>query len=288
MLIAALLFGLVAATLLVTPVISRSPFDRRARALVAALRPASVHGNGRNGFLKSFETKLTPERLRAAAAQLEGSGIPVNPGAIWLVVAELALPIAAPLLALPFFLGATPLRLVLMLGLAAIAGRYAPRLMIANARQRRHIALARALPDALDLLMICAESGLGFDVALARTARELAPAQPALAAELRQTALELGILPNRAEALHGFARRVPLPLVIALVNTLIQTERFGTPLVHSLRLLTEEARSARLLRAEAKAARLPAFMTVPMIGFVLPPLFIVLLGPAIIEAMGAK
>jgi tight adherence protein C len=166
---------------------------------------------------------------------------------------------------------------------AMLAG--APWLYARNMAMRRQAALQRGLPEALDLLFICAESGLPLDAALARTGRELAPARPAIAAELTTTAVELGFLPRRADAFANLAQRVPLPAVTALGETLVQTERFGTPLAAALRVMADESRAARLLGAEAKAARLPALMTVPMIAFVLPPLFVILVGPAIIGAV---
>ena len=117
-------------------------------------------------------------------------------------------------------------------------------------------------------------------------AREMAPGAPEIADELALTAVELGFLPRRGDALANWAARVPLASVRGMVNILAQTERYGTPLAQSLRILATEFRSARMMAAEAKAARLPAVLTIPMIIFVLPPLFIVLIGPAIIQVMG--
>ena len=168
---------------------------------------------------------------------------------------------------------------------AALAGRFGPGILVANMTERRLQTIATGLPDAIDLLVICAESGLSLDVALGRTGRELAHAQPALATELAMTATELNFLPRRADAFANLARRVPLAQVQALTDMFTQTERFGTPLAQSLRLLAGEYRTGRLLRAEEKAARLPALMTIPMIAFILPPLFIVLIGPAIVSAL---
>jgi tight adherence protein C len=179
-----------------------------------------------------------------------------------------------------------PVQRGLLLVLLAAAAVFGPRIHAANLAERRRLAIADALPDAIDLLVICAEAGLGVDVALARTARELAPAAPALAAELALTATELGLLPRRADAFANLAARVVLPQVQALADMLVQTERFGTPLAQALRVMAAEYRTGRLLRAEARAARLPALMTVPMIAFILPPLFVVLIGPAVVGAMG--
>jgi tight adherence protein C len=178
-----------------------------------------------------------------------------------------------------------PVQVVAVLVLLGLAGWLGPDLLAANMAARRLLAIGRGLPDAIDLLVICAESGLSLDVALARSARELAPAQPALAAELQATAVELGFLPHRADAFANLGKRVPLAQVAALGDMLVQTERFGTPLAQALRVMAAEYRTGRLLKAEEKAARLPALMTVPMIAFILPPLFVVLIGPAVIGAL---
>ncbi len=151
-----------------------------------------------------------------------------------------------------------------------------------KSRQNR---LRRQLPDGLDLLVICAEAGLSLDAALTRVSREIGFSAPDLADEIGLTAVELGFLPNRRQALMNLAKRTELPAIRGVVNTLVQTERYGTPLAHSLRVLSAEFREERMLKAEEKAAKLPATLTVPMILFILPTLFIVLVGPAIIQVM---
>src|SRR6185369_8296148 len=151
--------------------------------------------------------------------------------------------------------------------------------------KRRQKAIQKALPDGLDLLVICAEAGLSLDGALTRVAREIGQATPELADELGLTAIELGFLPNRTEALRNLQKRVELPSIRGVVNTLAQTERYGTPLASSLRVLTAEFRDQRMMKAEEKAGRLPATLTVPMILFILPTLFVILVGPAIIQVI---
>lgn len=158
-----------------------------------------------------------------------------------------------------------------------------PDIIIKNVSQKREQVLRKAIPDALDLMVICAEAGLGLDAAFDRVGREIAPTSPELAEEIGLTSVELNFLPDRHKALHGLAERVPLPSVTALVNTLIQTEKYGTPLAQSLRVLSAEMREERMMKAEEKAAALPAILTVPMILFILPPLFIVLIGPAALK-----
>jgi tight adherence protein C len=168
---------------------------------------------------------------------------------------------------------------------AAVAGAYGPSLALGNMIKRRQKKIQKALPDALDLLVICAEAGLSLDGALTRVAREIGPATPELADELGLTAIELGFLPNRSEALKNLLRRTDMPSIRGVVNTLAQTERYGTPLASSLRVLTAEFRDARMMKAEEKAGRLPATLTVPMILFILPTLFIILVGPAAIQVV---
>jgi tight adherence protein C len=126
---------------------------------------------------------------------------------------------------------------------------------------------------------------LSLDAALDRVANEMGGASAALAEELSLTSIELGFLPERRQALINLNRRTNLPSIRGVVNTLVQTEKYGTPLSQSLRVLANEFRDQRLLKAEEKAARLPATLTVPMIVFILPVLFIVLVGPAVIDVM---
>ncbi len=172
-------------------------------------------------------------------------------------------------------------RLMALLG-SALAGFYLPEIWISNITSRRLAALRKNLPDALDLLVICAEAGLALDAALKRVAEEMGRTAPELAEELALTSVELTFLPDRRQALGNLAKRVPLPMIQGVVSTLIQTERYGTPLAPSLRVLAAEFREQRIIKAEEKAARLPAVLTVPLIAFILPALFIVLAGPAVI------
>ena len=176
------------------------------------------------------------------------------------------------------------MRLLAVLG-GAVLGFFVPELYVSNLTKKRQLALSKSLPDGLDLLVICAESGLSLDAALDRVANEIGAASPALAEELSLTSIELGFLPERRQALLNLNRRTNLPSIRGVVNTLLQTEKYGTPLSQSLRVLANEFRDQRLLKAEEKAARLPATLTVPMIVFILPVLFIVLVGPAAIGVM---
>jgi len=165
----------------------------------------------------------------------------------------------------------------------AVIGWMLPDVFIKNLSQKRSETLRKSMPDALDLMVICAEAGLGLDASFERVGREIAPTCPELAEELGVTSVELNFMPDRHKALHALAERVPLPSVTALVNTLVQTEKYGTPLAQSLRVLSGEMREERMMKAEEKAAKLPAILTVPMILFILPPLFVVLIGPAALK-----
>ena len=141
------------------------------------------------------------------------------------------------------------------------------------------------MPDALDLLVICAEAGLSLDAALVRVSRELEMTWPELSEEFAITAAELTYLPERNAAFDNLNARTNMASIRGVVNTLLQTAKFGTPLAQSLRVLAAEFREARMTRAEEKAARLPAMLTVPMIVFILPTLFIVVLGPAVLSIL---
>jgi len=175
----------------------------------------------------------------------------------------------------------------LIIALAAALGWMLPDVFLKNMSQKREEILRKGMPDALDLMVICAEAGLGLDSSFDRVSREIAPSAPELAEEIGLTSVELNFLPDRHKALRGLAERVPVPSVIALVNTLIQTEKYGTPLAQSLRVLSGEMREERMMKAEEKAAKLPAVLTVPMIIFILPPLFVVLIGPAALKVAAA-
>ena len=163
---------------------------------------------------------------------------------------------------------------------AVILGYKGPELYINNIASKRTDAIRKGLPDALDLMVICAEAGLTVDAAFGRVAKELGRAYPELGDELTLTAIELSFLTERRMAFENLAYRVNLEAVRGVVTTMIQTERYGTPLASALRVLSAEFRNERMMRAEEKAARLPAIMTVPLILFILPVLFIVILGPA--------
>ena len=169
---------------------------------------------------------------------------------------------------------------------AVLAGFVMPEVYVKNLASKRRDILNYVLPEGLDLLTICVEAGLSIDAAFRRVSREMQGSMPELAAEFEMTALELTYLPDRQQALENMSTRSDSAAIGALVNALRQTEKYGTPLASSLRILSQEFRQTRTSKAEEKGARMPALMTVPLMVFILPTLITVLLAPAIMSAFG--
>jgi tight adherence protein C len=166
---------------------------------------------------------------------------------------------------------------------AAYAGFYAPILYVNNRASKRKHSIQRAFPDALDLMLICVESGMSVEVAFRRVAEEIGAQSVPLAEEFVLTNAELSFLQERRQAYENLALRTGLDSVKSVTQALIQAERYGTPVAHALRVLASESRDQRMNEAEKKAAALPPKLTVPMILFFLPVLFMVILGPAGIQ-----
>ena len=171
--------------------------------------------------------------------------------------------------------------LVVIGGLAF--GTYLPQIMLANAVQKRQHILGRAFPDTLDLLVICVEAGLSVESALMRVTEEVADSFPEMAEEVGLTAAELAFLAERRVAWENFAERTGLAQVKSLATALVQSDKYGTPVSQALRVLAAENRESRMAMAEKKAAALGAKLTVPMIVFFLPVLFLVIAAPAAIQ-----
>jgi tight adherence protein C len=165
----------------------------------------------------------------------------------------------------------------------AVLGWVLPSLFLTNAVQKRQKILMRALPDALDLMVICVESGMSIEAAFNKVSEEMAESAPLMAEEIGLTAAELAYLGDRRAAYENLADRTGLPTFRSLTTTLLQSEKYGTPIAQGLRVIAQENRDQRLNAAEKKAAALPAQLTVPMIIFFLPVLFIVIAGPAGIQ-----
>ena len=175
-----------------------------------------------------------------------------------------------------------PMRILATIA-AAYLGFYAPNIFISNKIGKRQASIRKAWPDALDLMLICVESGITIEVAFRRVADEIAMASPELAEELVLTTAELSFLQERRAAYENLGTRIGLDTVKAVTQALIQAERYGTPLAQALRVLAQECRDQRMNEAEKKAAALPPKLTVPMILFFLPVLVAVILGPAGIQ-----
>ena len=166
--------------------------------------------------------------------------------------------------------------------LAGAAGYYLPNVFIENLAQKRQQAIKIAFPEALDMLLICVQSGMSVEASFGKVAKEITVQSVELGEELSLTAAELSYLPDRRQAFENLATRTALPTVKAVTTALIQAERYGTPVGQALRVMAKENRDIRMSEAEKKAAALPPKLTVPMIVFFLPVLFLVILGPAAI------
>jgi len=206
----------------------------------------------------------------------------------WFFLGRLALGVMlAVLLALGLSSYGEPIPKVIRLGFLALmggaAGWFLPLMLTSFLASRRIKAVERGLPDAIELLVVSVEAGLALEDSLDRIVPELRLSQPALAEELAMTAADLKILPSREMALGNLARRVDVPSVRSVVTTLSQTLRYGTPLAQALRVVAAELRNDTLIRLEERANRLPAILTIPMILFFLPAIFLVVGGPAVLR-----
>ena len=281
----------------------RNPMAKRVKALnerreqlkvgittsTAKRRAKLVNKNETTDKMRSFLSSLKvlqDEQLQTIQRKLAQAGIRSKDLAIRVVFGRLILPIVvggvAGYIVYLSSMGIdwSPLKKFMIFAGALIVAYKAPDLIIDNKRAKRTDAIRKGLPDALDLLVICAEAGLTVDAAFHRVSKELGKAYPELGEEFALTAIELGFLTERRQAFENLCYRVNLESVKGVTTTMIQTEKYGTPLASALRVLSAEFRNERMMRAEEKAARLPAIMTVPLILFILPTLFVVILGPA--------
>ena len=234
-----------------------------------------------------FDVEATREKLRSAGLRSERH-------LTMFMVASVLLPVV--LGGVAFFevsttfaerFSSTGMRLGVAFG-AIVIGYYLPIIMVKNYATKRQKSIKRAWSDALDLLLICVESGMALEPALQRIAKEIGSQSVPLAEEMQLTVAELAYLPERRKALENLARRTGLETVKSVVTAMIQAERYGTPLGTALRVLAEENRKDRMSEAERKAAALPPKLTVPMILFFLPVIFVVILGPAVITVLAAR
>ncbi len=206
---------------------------------------------------------------------------------------RLVVPAAALLLSVfyVFVLKAVDLPAIIRLGAVVFAtyvGLKAPEIFLSNSIKKRQMSIRIAWPDALDLMLICVESGMSIELAFKRVSGEIGVHSIALAEELTLTTAELAYLSERRLAYENLGARTGLEPVKSTVTALIQAERYGTPLGQALRVLSQESRDQRMNEAEKKAAGLPPKLTVPMILFFLPVLFVVIMTPALIQVFGWK
>jgi len=164
-----------------------------------------------------------------------------------------------------------------------VVGAMGSKLFLDNRNEKRKALLIKTFPEALDLMLICVESGLGIDAALGRVCKEIKLSHPLIAEEFERTRFEMNVMNDRVQALHNLADRTGTRAIRAFVSALVQAEKFGTSLVDTMRTIAEEQRTERMLLSEARAARLPALITIPLIFFIMPALFMVILGPVFIK-----
>ena len=235
---------------------------------------------------KVFEAETSREKLRQAGLRSERHLL------IFFAI-RLATPLLVALLVFVYsstvFADRIPsqMRIVSTL-IGLVFGMYLPGILLKNIVQRRQKSIQRAWSDALDLLLICVESGMAIEPAMQRVSREIGSQSVPLAEELTLTHAELSYLQDRRKAFENLGKRTGLPTVKSVVTSLIQSERYGTPLGTALRVLAQENRDSRMQEAERRAAALPPKLTVPMILFFLPVIFIVILGPSAILVMDMR
>ncbi len=297
-LVVVLLIGLL--TAIVWPPLRR---DRRLHRQLAQLRdtyaPGSEPAHGADpagplaraaaavGSLLTGSGLLSPKAVANLESTLGSAGfrggraLPIFVGAKMLLLT--GLPLLTFLLLRNTALSATVFRM--LLAASAVAGLMAPDIILRGVRKRYLASVERAMPDALDLMVICAEAGLALEQGMERVAREIRISSPACAVELALTHNELRILADRRTALINMGRRTGLVSLQRLAGTLAQALQYGTPLSQALRSLAADLRGEALTRFEARAARLPVLMTLPMILFILPCVFLVVAGPAILAVI---
>jgi tight adherence protein C len=263
--------------------------DRREQLKAGITARRLVQRNDTTDRMRSLLSSLKvlqDSQVKDAQVKLMQAGIRSKEWAVGVIFGRLALPIVFGGIMLFVVYGTdtfatwSPLKRYGLVAVTFLLAYKAPDIFLKNKITKRSDAIRKGLPDALDLLVICAEAGLTVDAAFHRVAKELGRAYPELGDEFTLTAIELGFLTERRQAFENLATRVNLDAVKGVVTTMIQTEKYGTPLASALRVLSGEFRNERMMRAEEKAARLPAIMTIPLILFILPTLFIVILGPA--------
>ncbi|MFC5385128.1 type II secretion system F family protein [Aquamicrobium segne] len=265
---------------------------QRARLVAEAERRSGSLREQQSMGMRRIVEKLDLRRLLAdenTTRQLKTAGFRGQNPMTRFLFFRLVLPFVGLALAAIYIFGLgglsdkpTAVRVFACIG-AAYAGFYAPILYVTNRATKRKDSIRKAWPDALDLMLICVESGMSIEAAMRKVSEEIGSQSVELAEEFVLTTAELSYLQERRQAYENLAQRTGLEPVKSVTQALIQAERYGTPVAHALRVLSSESRDARMTEAEKKAAALPPKLTVPMILFFLPVLFAIILGPAGIQ-----
>ena len=264
---------------------------------IADLGAKSNQGNklrqAPKGFMQQIvdqldlRSKFDTEEVRD---QLKMAGLRGQAPLVTYMFFRVAVPIAVTLAALFYLFVMTKypyppiIKFLIAIG-AGFISYYLPNVFLTNLIQKRQTSIKQAFPDSLDMLLICVQSGMSVESAFAKVSKEAADASIELAEEFSLTTAELSYLQDRRMAFENLGKRTGIPGVKAVATSLIQAERYGTPVSQALRVMAKENRDIRMSEAEKKAAALPPKLTVPMIVFFLPVLFIVIMGPAMIQTM---
>ncbi|MBU2865844.1 type II secretion system F family protein [Pacificibacter marinus] len=271
--------------------VSRQSMGESSIASVPTMSARIVKGLTRLAALTAERVSIVKgSEAEVSAALLKSAGIRSRDAHIVYAFLKLVLPIAGGLFACLWLVlngddSTSPLKVIAVITATALALSRAPDVILSWKKKKRLEKVRRDLPDMLELLVIASEAGLGPMPALKRVAREIYATSPDFAVEMQQLVIELGVLPDRDQAWRNFEGRLPLPEVSVFANAMVQSARYGTPFRAALRSLMLDSRAQRLLRLEEQAGRLPALMTVPLILFIMPALFIVLIGPAVLSIM---
>jgi tight adherence protein C len=258
--------------------------------------PGKAGGKAGNAKRRPSGQRIDPEATRplteAEHRQLIRSlarfGVRPESALAWFKASRLLLPVVLAMATLPLTMGLmsrSPAAALLVMAVPGAIGYMAPMILLRRAMRRHCKAVVAGLSDALELLAVCMEAGLSLENGLQRVSTELKRSLPELADELALTWAEINILPDRDQALINFADRVDMPSVRTVVTTLAQTLRYGTPLTRSLRVVAADVRGDQLTKMEEKANRLPALMTIPVMLFIMPTIFLIIGGPAALKLM---
>ena len=274
-----------------TVAIEREKILARERARLADTQKRASLRNEAKPFMRQIVDRFNLKKALAdvkTTSKLRMAGYRGNAPLVIFLFARLVLPLIFFVVAMFYLFAVMKLQQpaitkILIAVVFAYVGFYAPNLYVSNVVQKRRTSIRRAWPDALDLMLICVESGMSAEAAFRRVSEEIGAQSVELAEELTLTTAELSYLQERRQAYENLATRTGLDGVKSVTTALIQAERYGTPIGQSLRVLAQENRDQRMNNAEKKAAALPPKLTVPMILFFLPVLFGVIIGPAAIN-----